>query len=278
MKTILAATDFSKSSLGAVRYAASLAREMGAKLLVLHATHIPVVSDSYFDLRITLEELEKADAESLQKLVARIQEEFGPELKINKKLQSGFGTDLIRETVEAGDISLVVMGIAHTDAFSEAVFGSTSTALAGSVACPVLIVPDGVKYKPWNSVAFAFDDKNIPTGTGVKVLKEMLGHFQASLRFVNVMDNPFLEGDDSVLKPVYKVFKDSDTKTYFLPHRPNMTAEILMDWVRRHKSTALVMVARKHNLLWRIFNERLTKRIAFHSKVPVLILSEKKHH
>jgi len=278
MKTILTTTDFSKSSIGAVHYAASMAKDLGAKLLVLHATHIPVVSDAYFDMRLTLDRLQQDDEISLKKLVSELQEKYGPELKINKKLQVGFGTEVIRETIQGGDVSIVVMGIAHTDKFSEVVFGSTSTTLAGTVSVPVLIVPDGAKYRPWNYVAFAFDQQNIPTGTGVRTLKEFLAHYESKLRFVNVMDNPFVEEDDTVLKPLYKIFKDNDVKTYFLTHRPNMTVEIIMDWVRRHKATALVMVAREHNVLWRMFNERVTRKVAFHSKVPVLILSEKKQH
>jgi nucleotide-binding universal stress UspA family protein len=278
MKTILATTDFTKSSLSAVNYAASMAVDLGAKLLVMHATHIPVVSDAYFDMRITMESLEKEDQASLDKLVAELQVKFGPELKINKKLQVGFTGDIIRETVQKGDVSIVIMGITHSDKFSEVVFGSTSTTLAGTVSCPVLIIPEGAKYKPWSQVAFAFDQKNIPTGTGVRTLKELLAHFQSKLRFVNVMDNPFVQEDDTVLKPLYKIFKDIDIKTYFLNHRPNMTVEIIMDWVRRHKASALVVVSRDHNLLWRMFNERVTRKIAFHSKVPVLVLSEKKQH
>ncbi len=278
MKTILATTDFTKSSLAAVHYAASMSLDLGAKLLVMHATHIPVVSDAYFDMRITMETLQKEDQDSLDSLVKQLQEKFGPELKINKKLQVGFTGDVIRDTVQKGDISLVVMGITHSDKFSEVVFGSASTTLAGTVSCPVLIIPEGVKYKAWNQVAFAFDQKNIPTGTGVRSLKELISHYDAKLRFINVMDNPFVQEDDTVLKPLYKIFKEVDTKTYFLKHRPNMTVEIMMDWVRRHKASALVMVAREHNIFWRMFNERVTRKVAFHSKVPVLVLSEKKQH
>jgi nucleotide-binding universal stress UspA family protein len=278
MKTILATTDFTKSSLGAVHYAVAMSIDTGAKLLVMHATHIPVVSDAYFDMRITMETLEKEDKASLDKLVSELQEKYGPELKINKKLQVGFTGDVIRDTVGNGDISLVVMGITHSDKFSEVVFGSTSTSLAGTVSCPVLIVPDGAKYKPWSQVAFAFDQKNIPTGTGVRTLKELIAHYESKLRFVNVMDNPFVQEDDTVLKPLYKIFKDTDVKTYFLTHRPNMTVEIIMDWVRRHKVSALVMVSREHNIFWRMFKERVTRKVAFHSKVPVLVLSEKKQH
>ncbi len=276
MKTIIATTDFTKTSMEAVRYAAALAKDMEAKLLVVHATHIPVISDAYFDMRITLEELQQDDAKSLAKLIDDLHVEFGDQLKINQKLEVGFTGDVIRDVVASGEASLVVMGIAHTDKFSEVVFGSTSTKLAGNLSCPVLIIPENVKYRPWKGVAFAFDEHNIPTGTGVHILKEIMSKFNSKLRFVHVNDNVFNENNDSVLKPLYNIFRELDIKTHFLNHSPNMTVEIIMDWVRRHKSTALVMVSRHHSLLWRMFNERTTRKIAFHSKVPVLVLSERK--
>lgn len=278
MKTILATTDFTSDSLRAVKYAARLAVDSGAKLLVLHATHIPIVSDTYFDIRVTLEEMKADDEKSLTNLVNKLQDEFGPDLKINKKLQIGFTNDVIRETVKKGEVSLVVMGITHADRFSQAVFGSTSTDLAGTIDVPVLIVPEKAVYKRWTYVAFAFDQYNIPTGTGVRVLKELISLDDSKLRFVHVNDNVFSDDDDKNVQPLYKIFKGIDTKTYFLKHEPGRTNEVLMDWVKRHKASVVVMVARKHNILWRIFSESSTKKMAFSSSVPVLVLSENKNH
>jgi nucleotide-binding universal stress UspA family protein len=199
-------------------------------------------------------------------------------LKINKKLQIGFTNDVIRETVKKGEVSLVVMGITHADRFSQAVFGSTSTDLAGTIDVPVLIVPEKAVYKRWTYVAFAFDQYNIPTGTGVRVLKELISMDDSKLRFVHVNDNVFSDDDDKNVQPLYKIFKGIDTKTYFLKHEPGRTNEVLMDWVKRHKASVVVMVARKHNILWRIFSESSTKKMAFSSSVPVLVLSENKNH
>jgi len=110
----------------------------------------------------------------------------------------------------------------------------------------------------------------------LKVLFEVAELHESKLHFVNVMDTPFIEGDDSSLKPLYKQFQGVDYKTHFLPYRPNMVEEAILEWVRRHKASLLVMVARKHNILWRMFNERMTKKIAFASKVPLVVLSDKR--
>ncbi|MFN5621157.1 MAG: universal stress protein [Flavobacteriales bacterium] len=276
MKTILAATDFTAASWNALRFAADMAIDFKTELIVLHATHIPVVSDVYFDLRKSMEDWKQEDELEMAKVLDKLQKKYGPDLKVKSLLKIGYGADVIRDMVKRGGIGLVVMGIAQTEKFNEIVFGSTSTDVAGTVSCPVLIVPENATYKQWKSIAFAFDQKHIPMGKGIQTLKEILLAHQSKLNFVNVMDTPFIEGDDSSLKPIMKELKGVELKTHFLPYHTNMMEEAIQDWVRRHKASMLVTVARKHNVLWRMFNERSTKKLAFSSKVPVLVLSDMK--
>jgi len=276
MKTILAATDFSPASWNAVRFAAEMALDFETELTLVHATHIPVVSDVYFDLRMTMEDWKDEDQLQMDRLVERLKNKYGYDLRIKSRLKIGFGPDVIRDLVHKGGVGVVVMGIAHTERFNEIVFGSTSTEVAGTVSCPVLIVPEKVSYKHWKTVAFAFDQKHVPLGKGMKTLKEILHTHESKLRFINVMDTAFIEGDDSMLKPIMKELQGVDLKTHFLPYRANMVDEAIQEWVRRHKASMLVMVARPHNVLWKMFNESMTKRIAFSSKVPLLVLSDSK--
>jgi nucleotide-binding universal stress UspA family protein len=276
MKTIIAATDFTKASWNALRFAAEMAIDFNTDLLIVHATHIPVVSDVYFDLRMTMDDWKAEDQIQMDKLLEQMRKKYGHALRIQSKLKIGFGPDVIRDTVKGGKIGAVVMGISHTEKFNQVVFGSTGTDLAGTVNCPVVIVPEKARYKQWKTIAFAFDQQHIPLGKALKVLFEVAELHESKLHFVNVMDTPFIEGDDSSLKPLYKQFQGVDYKTHFLPYRPNMVEEAILEWVRRHKASLLVMVARQHNILWRMFNERMTKKIAFASKVPLVVLSDKR--
>ena len=275
MKTIIAATDFTKASSHALRFAAEMAIDFKTDLLVVHATHIPVVSDVYFDLRMTMDDWKAEDQKQMDKLLSTMRTKYGEELRIQSKLKIGFGPDVIRDTIANGKVGAVVMGIAQTEKFNQVVFGSTGTDLAGTVNCPVIIVPERARYKQWKNIAFAFDQQHIPMGKSLKTVQELLELHESKIHFVNVMDTPFIEGDDSSLKPLYKKFSGVEMKTHFLPYRPNMVEEAILEWVRRHKASLLVMVARQHNVLWRMFNERMTKKIAFASKVPLIVLSDK---
>jgi nucleotide-binding universal stress UspA family protein len=225
---------------------------------------------------MTMDDWKAEDQIQMDKLLEQMRKKYGHALRIQSKLKIGFGPDVIRDTVKGGKIGAVVMGISHTEKFNQVVFGSTGTDLAGTVNCPVVIVPEKARYKQWKTIAFAFDQQHIPLGKALKVLFEVAELHESKLHFVNVMDTPFIEGDDSSLKPLYKQFQGVDYKTHFLPYRPNMVEEAILEWVRRHKASLLVMVARQHNILWRMFNERMTKKIAFASKVPLVVLSDKR--
>lgn len=275
MKDILATTDFSPASMNAVNYAAKLALDTNSKLILLHATHIPVVSDSFFDMGFTLEELEKTDKDQMQALNKKLSAKYGPELKLEKQVKIGFAGELIRALVDEGKVSVVVMGIGHMDKFSEVVFGSTTTAVAGRVKCPVLIIPEKTRYRPLRNIGFAFDHKQIPTGTGLRVVRDLAAHYESAMHYVHVVDNPYTGESDENLKPVFKVFGDQNPKLHFLKDSKNKTVDVIQDWARRYKMSAMVMVSRDRSILWRMFNERNTKRMAFTTRIPLFVIPEK---
>jgi nucleotide-binding universal stress UspA family protein len=262
--------------MNAVNYAAKLALDTDSKLILLHATHIPVISDSFFDMGFTLEELEKADKEQMQILNEKLRKKFGPDLKLEKQVKIGFAGELIQGMVNEGKVSVVVMGMGHMDKFSEVVFGSTSTSIAGRVSCPVLIVPEKSTYKPLKRLGLAFDQKQIPTGTGLRIIRDLAKFYGTEMHYVNVMDNPYVGKDDSILRPVYKIFADTAPKVHFLNDAKNKTVDIIQDWAKRYKMNAMVVVSRDRSILWRMFNERTTKRMAFTTRIPLFVVSENK--
>jgi nucleotide-binding universal stress UspA family protein len=165
------------------------------------------------------------------------------------------------------------MGMKHVDKFSEVVFGSTPTNLAGELPCPILVIPPDARFRPWKKIAFAFDQKEIPIHTGLNLLQHMGQKFSSKVHYVNVMDNPFNGKDVSAIKPVQNVL-GSESQVHFLSDIPGETTEVLNDWVRRFKSNLVVMVARKHNIFWKLIYPSHTRQLAFKSSVPVLIISE----
>ena len=117
MKTILAATDFTASSWNALRFAAEMALDFDTDMTVVHATHIPVVSDVYFDLRKSMEDWRQEDELQMVKVMDKLQKKYGPALKVKSRLKIGYGADVIRDMVKRGGVSELdfLIGSTSTD-------------------------------------------------------------------------------------------------------------------------------------------------------------------
>lgn len=276
MKNIIAATDFSKSSLNAVRYAANLALEFGAQLTLVHAAHLPIVNESQPEVTMYFDEILEADSKRMEKLLAQLRIEFGAALRIKELVKLGFTAEVIQEASKKANVDLAVFGISHLDKFSRLVFGSTSLSVAGRLRCPVLIIPENARFKFWNRVAFAFDQQDIPVNSGTKVLKNMLDTFQSEWHFVHVDDELFPEKGDKNVTKFTKTLGISAFRVHHLLPVKYKRVEVLKDWVRRYKSNAVIMTAHEHNLFYRLLNESNTRKMAFETAVPLLILADTK--
>ncbi len=273
MKTIIVATDFTPESKNAARYAAQLALATRSKLLLLHTTQFSVIKDSLLSVKKAVERMMIEGEHDMQLLEQQLQERFQG-LKIEKKIREGFTLDVLKELVSQGNVSLVVLSIRSTDKVYDALFGSTAVTVAGSLLCPVLIVPEKARFRDLKKIAFAFDQKNIPTDTGLHLLAELKKTYSSVMRYVNVMERNIPNPDDTSLDAVYRILNDRDPRVHYLVKGVRDVPDVLTDYVRSHKPNMLVMVSRKRSMFWKLFNTRHTKKMAFHAIVPLLVLSE----
>jgi len=273
MKTIIAATDFSPESKNAARYAAQLAIATNSKLILLHTTQFSVIDNALLNVKETMNKMTQEGNSRMNELESALKAKFEG-LKLQKSVREGFTLDVLKELVSTNKVSMVVLSIRNTDNLYEAIFGSTAITVSGSLKCPVLIIPEKARFRELKKIAFAFDQKNIPTGTGLHVLSELKKTYDANMRYVNVLNSIIPQEDDSSLKPVYRILNDNEPRTQFLMQGTRSVPEILTEYVRNHKPNMLVMVSRKRSLFWKIFGTRNTKQIAFNTTVPLLVLSE----
>jgi nucleotide-binding universal stress UspA family protein len=138
-KRLLCPVDFSESSLAALRFAFSLARESDARLMILHAIEWPSgesdVVERVFNLPEVRRQLEKDGNDRLASLIpADVRMWCQPATKVV------FGrphvTILNLATEERAD--LIVMGVQGRSAMDLTLFGSTTNQVVRRANCPVL--------------------------------------------------------------------------------------------------------------------------------------------
>jgi nucleotide-binding universal stress UspA family protein len=137
-RTILCATDFSEASRAAVGIAREMARDLAARLVLVHVVHWPFsgVDDAptAADLRLRLER--EAD-----ELVARLADETGGvDANIETLVRSGTPRDEILAVVDRTGADLVVMGLSGRNAVERGLLGSTTRGVISGTPCAVLTV------------------------------------------------------------------------------------------------------------------------------------------
>jgi nucleotide-binding universal stress UspA family protein len=134
--------DFSTSSMAALHYAAVLAREFGADLLLFHAlfpaTHVAVD-------RVSVEMPSGADA-AYQKdaelsMEALTQLDFLRGLKCEVLVRWGYAVDEICSLTSQPDIDLLVTSTHGRSGFKHILMGSVAEHVVRYAECPVLVVP-----------------------------------------------------------------------------------------------------------------------------------------
>lgn len=138
LERILVPVDFSDCSLDALGYAAVVAQQARASLMLLHVLE-PV---SYgLDFTLGQSKARHADAETwtkrLEELVSSHQH---PTMQVESRLRGGFPADSILDSAQTMPCDLIVMGTHGRRGISHTISGSVAEAVLRKARCPVITV------------------------------------------------------------------------------------------------------------------------------------------
>jgi len=142
--TILHPTDFSIPSQFALELACSLARERGARLLVLHVVPAPLRSFAHEDTAV-LRELESGQMDLRvyrEDMRERLEHMPLPALPapVERRLEQGDPAKLTLRAASESGCDLIVMGTHGRTASARRLIGSVAEQVAREALCPVVIV------------------------------------------------------------------------------------------------------------------------------------------
>ena len=271
MKKILFPTDYSKSAHHAFQYAVNLCELLDAELIIFHACHI-----NAYAYQLTTEEvdedfiLEKAKLQ-LNKFCNDHSAEF-KNIKITQVVEYGLAVDAIKDTVHQLNIDLIVMGTKGSDSIESKLIGSNTIRVIEKSDCPVLAIPNKSEFKNFNKIAFATDYRETDTES-IILLAAFASLFNAKIIIVHVAEFLVPENYENSL---FEVFMDDVKKNVFYK---NITFQILKgvnksktfsEFVEEHNIDLIAVATRKKNIFIKMFDSSFTKKIAYHSNIPLL--------
>jgi nucleotide-binding universal stress UspA family protein len=269
MKTILVPTDFSPVAVNAATYAAALAKQLHARVLLLHTYHLPLFAKDTAAVITDTDAYSREHEASLKEEAKRLHAQFGVDVKYRIKL--GFLVDEILEAEK--ETSLVVMGLNGAGRLSELVMGSMATATVHKSKKPVLVVPEKATFTGIKKIVFACDYDPYTDVNALNALKELVNSVDAELYVVNVQhENETAIPSGSIDRKVERKLTNVQ-HIYSFPHNENVV-EALNEFVDEHKADMLALIPHHYNLLDKMFHPSFTKKMAFRSHVPLLALPE----
>ena len=127
IQTILHPTDFSECSGHALQLACSLARDHGARLIVLHVMPVPLVQEKRLYREEMTSELNRLGAPEAQ-------------VRVEHRLEEGdAATQILRVAQEMG-CDLIVLGTHGRTGLGRLLMGSVAEQVLRTASCPVLTV------------------------------------------------------------------------------------------------------------------------------------------
>ena len=275
MKKILVPVDFSEASENAAVYAAEIAFRANASLMLFHVFHIPMVTTDVPMILPEWQEIEKEAMDKLDVLRAKLNTEVSSEIKIATKCKTGLATDQILDFANEQKPDLIVMGMQGAGYLSEKLIGSVTTGFLRYSKYPVLVINTEVKFKTPKRILLAYDNEPIEKQKVLQPLHSFAKLFHSKLYILNVVQEenhvpPVTEVVNNL--QISRTLEDMNPEVFYTENSD--TVEGINEFVDEHKMDMVVLIPRKHSWWENLIQEPVTKKIAFHTKVPILSLHE----
>lgn len=278
MKKILFPTDFSEKANNAFVYALKWAEKYDAEIVTLHVYELPIIDMSYVDVPIyqaevyqTLElnsfENFKDQIPVLRKIAADHHLEHIP---ISNVLLSGDLVANILQLVESERINFVIMGTSRVSGFTEMFLGTnTASVMTGSDAY-VIGIPEGLSYQPIHKIGFTtqFTDED---QEALRKLVPIAKKFDAAIECIYI-ETEGNEVKDVIVADWTLLF--AEHKVEFHTVRSKDVEDSILDFIKLHRIDLLAVAKHKRGFWDSLFHVSLTKQLAMHITIPLIVLHD----
>jgi nucleotide-binding universal stress UspA family protein len=282
MKQIVVPTDFSKCADNAIDFAIQSAKILPAKVTLLHSFEIN--DNIYTDYMGVNREYNlsilNGVKEKLAQLKKNIEETDG--IVVDTLISTSALQDTIAKSVNEKNADLIIMGTLGASGIKEKLWGSRTAAVIGKSDIPVMAIPIEYKWKKPQTILLA-TNKFEKEPAILDYLFELAGLYMAHVQvavFTNVDNDKaalFLEHKNKIAqyeKFLKETYNESTLASVHLYGKDYQTT--LQNFIRENNIDIFVMVTYPRSFWERIFNPGMTKRMSYHTHIPLLAITVNK--
>lgn len=278
MQHILLPTDLSDNSKNAIRYALELFSGKSCSFYFLNVQkNSNFVSETFMsepNVDTMVQSVTIDYKQRLKEFVLPIMQEFEAEsytFKVDVEFEPL--CDSINQLIITENIDLLVIGSHGTTGAKEVLFGSTTLRVIRNVACPMLVIPEGRKFKGLNSILFTAGSCRDIKNPAAEPLLDLIHLFNPHLHLLKLKarnKGPLHDCDGCVMD----VLKDLDYESHTLRGIPIPLAVDAYMQLNRVDIQALFVL--EESILDRFMFGSETEKIVYASPVPLLLLPKTK--
>jgi len=214
-------------------------------------------------------ETAKEDLEMFAKEVSK-QLKSGEPIKIKVVKGSSFNRTVLSEAKKL-HIGLIVMGTRGASGLKKYVLGSNTASVIEISGVPVLAVPEQGDFQNFKNVVYATDLQRIEKE--LKRLIPYLQEFNSTVHLLHVTSS--LKEVSSLEKKIEASIAKAGITNVITKVIVNKNIDEAIDYyVRKSKADLLAMFTHDVTFYEKLFNRSMTRKIAFHSKIPLLALRQ----
>ncbi len=281
MKQILVPTDFFACANKAVDFAVQLAKILPVEVTLLHA--FEVKGNTYTDYMGVNKEFNQSLIDEMEnkliQLKNTIEETEG--VVVNTYIVNATVNEAIFLATEEKNIDLVVMGTHGASGIKEKLWGSKTATVIGNSKVPVMVIPYEYEWKKPVNILLAtnhFEEQHAILDFLFELSHLYLAQVQVAV-FTDEDDDKavtFLEHTRKIPQYEKKLQEQYNEEMLSVTHLFGKEfEETLQKHIEENEIDILAMVTYQRNFWNSIFHPSMTKRMSYHTKIPLLVIPGK---
>ncbi|MCX6296109.1 MAG: universal stress protein, partial [Bacteroidetes bacterium] len=169
----------------------------------------------------------------------------------------------------------IIMGMRAVGVLSEYLLGSVTTSLILRTKSPVMIVPEHSEFIRPKNITFACDYNLNPDVDVLMPLKKFVELFNSKIMILN-----FLKQDHTISSKKAKIgilmenYLKDIAHTYYFEEEKDFIDGII-HFTGKHDTDLIALVPHHHSWIHNLIKGSHTKRLAFHTTIPLLTIPER---
>ncbi|GAB2464001.1 hypothetical protein GCM10011375_16040 [Hymenobacter qilianensis] len=265
---LLILTDFFAGSNRALAFATAIAQPLGARLVLLHVERTSLLDPELLTGEVTVRSRKETDL-ALNHLIRDLP------VSAEAEVASGRVEEAVLESTRLHNPLMIVLSRPPDEDTPDVLVTTTALNLLKISPYPLLIVPPHAPpARVPHRILLAADGDGFELGEHVAPIRDFFNALQIDLTVAHITESATRHTTRRALQTVENTGLTRDLPHQVRPYHVCHThaGEGILQAVSELGADMLVMIARRHRFLERLFHTSVTAQMILHSPVPVLVL------